>query len=226
MLTAAQFQPWCRRLRLAAETQEHIARLRAAPPVRRVGSRAQHVSGAYASRKMGCTRQFESHKVELWAIYAMEYDPAVLEYYDQPTTLALRYPSTTGRQVTVHHTPDFLVLRTDGAVLEEWKPAERLRELVVTQPHRYQRQAPDRWCCPPGEQAAARLGLRYRVRSSAELSPTAIRNLMFLEDYFGACVVPPAPTQRSWGSSRRPQASAWRHCCTRALLLQPTTCMP
>jgi hypothetical protein len=55
----------------------------------------------------------------------MEYNPAVLEYYDQPTTLALRYPSTTGRQVTVHHTPDFLVLRTDGAVLEEWKPAER-----------------------------------------------------------------------------------------------------
>jgi putative transposase len=50
----------------------------------------------------------------------MEDDPAVLEYDDQPTTLALRYPSTTGRQVTVHHTPDFLVLRTDGAVLEEW----------------------------------------------------------------------------------------------------------
>ena len=25
-------------------------------------------------------------------------------------------------------------------------------------------------------------------------------------------VVPPAPTQRSWGAFRRPQASAWRHC--------------
>src|SRR5262249_52788239 len=82
--------------------------------------------------------------------------------------------------------------RTDGAVLEEWKPEERLRELIVTHPHRYQRQEPDRWHCPPGEQAAARLGLRYAVRSSAELSPTAIRNLMFLEDYFGACVVPPS----------------------------------
>jgi putative transposase len=68
MLTATQFQQWCRRLRLAAETQEHIARLRAAPPVRRVGSRAQHVSGAYASRKMGCTRPFERHTVERWAI--------------------------------------------------------------------------------------------------------------------------------------------------------------
>ena len=58
--------------------------IRSARPVRRVGSRAGNVSGAYASRKMGCTIQFESHKVELWAIYSMEHDPQVLEYYDQP----------------------------------------------------------------------------------------------------------------------------------------------
>jgi len=80
-------------IQVPAETQAHLARLRAASPVRRVGSRAQNVSGTYASRKMGCTLQFESHKVELWAIYTMEYDPTVLEYYDQPTTLTLRYPS-------------------------------------------------------------------------------------------------------------------------------------
>jgi putative transposase len=141
---------------------------------------------------MGCTLQFESHKVELWAIYTMEYDPTVLEYYDQPTTLTLRYPSPTGRQVTVQHTPDFLVLRPDGAVFEEWKPEERLQELAITQPHRYQRQAPDRWACPPGEQATARLGLRYQVRSSAALSPTTIRNLIFLEDYVGVSLVPPS----------------------------------
>jgi putative transposase len=139
---------------------------------------------------MGCTVQFESHTVELWAIYAMEHDRAVLEYYDQPTTLTLRYRSQTGRQVTVQHTPDFLVLRTDGAALEEWKPEERLRELAVTQPQRYQYQEHGRWHCPPGEGAAAHLGLRYHVRSSAELSPTTMRNLMFLEDYCGACLVP------------------------------------
>jgi putative transposase len=85
-----------------------------------------------------------------------------------------------------------LVLRPDGAVLEEWKPEERLQALAVTQPHRYQRQAPDRWVCPPGEQAAARLGLRYHVCSSAGLSATAIRNLIFLEDYMGTCLVPPS----------------------------------
>jgi hypothetical protein len=33
---------------------------------------------------MGRTIQFESHHVELYGIYEMEYDDDVLEYYDQP----------------------------------------------------------------------------------------------------------------------------------------------
>jgi putative transposase len=33
-----------------------------------VQARGTNVSGTYASRKMGCTIQFESHTVELWAI--------------------------------------------------------------------------------------------------------------------------------------------------------------
>jgi len=91
VLTAAQFQHWCLRLHLSPETSEVLARLRSLAPSRRVGSRIENVSGAYASRKMGCTIQFESHKVELWAIYTMEYDHTVLEYYDQPTKLELQY---------------------------------------------------------------------------------------------------------------------------------------
>jgi hypothetical protein len=73
-----------------------------------VQGRAQNVSGTYASRKMGLTIQFESHKVELWAIYAMEYDAQVLEYFDQPHTLTLTYQSPSGRTVRTAHTPDFL----------------------------------------------------------------------------------------------------------------------
>jgi putative transposase len=85
MLTPSQFQLWCRRLRLPPDTCELLTRVRSSPPARRVQARATHVSGAYASRKMGCTIQFESHTVEWWAIDTMEHDPAVLEYYDQPT---------------------------------------------------------------------------------------------------------------------------------------------
>jgi putative transposase len=91
-----------------------------------VGSRAGNVSGAYASRKMGCTIQFESHKVELWAIYTMEHDPHVLEYYDQPLHLDLTYAARSGRTTTVKHTPDFLVCMSEGVWLEEWKPEDKL----------------------------------------------------------------------------------------------------
>ncbi len=189
MLTTTQFQQWCRGLDLSKDACEVIARVRSSPPARRVGGRAHNVSGAYASRKMRCTIQFESHTVELWAIYAMEYAQEVLEYYDQPMVLELRYKSAKGKPVRVEHTPDFLVLRKDGACFEEWKPEERLAELAEKQPQRYQCDSQGNWRCPPGEATAALLGLSYRVRSSSELPPIYIRNLIFLEDYFFEHVV-------------------------------------
>src|SRR5690242_20211299 len=192
MLTVAQFQQWCLRLGLTPATIEFLARRRAVLPMRHVRSQANNVSGTYASRKMGCTIQFESHKVELWAIYTMEYAHRVLEYYEQPLGLELHYMTKAGQKKTVPHTPDFLVLTQDGAWLEEWKQENKLLELAVTQPHRYQRDEQGHWRCPPGEEAALQLGLHYLVRSSAELSPTAIRNLIFLEDYFVAPEVRPA----------------------------------
>jgi putative transposase len=141
---------------------------------------------------MSVSIQFESHTVELWAIYTMEYDPDVLEFFDQPTQLELAYPGPSGRLTKALHTPDFLVLRKDGASFEEWKPKNRLLELMVTHPGRYGRDENGTWRCPPGEAAAESIGLSYRVRSSAELHPGYIRNLIFLEDYFFECMVPHA----------------------------------
>ncbi len=192
MLTPSQFQRWCRRLRLLPATCELLARVRSTPPARRVQAHASNVRGAYASRKMGCTIQFESHTVELWAIYTMEHDPAVLEYYDQPTTVPLRYLSKAGRRLRVSHTPDFLVLTPDEVWLEEWKTEEKLQQLTLSQPYRYVRDERGRWRCPPGEETAASLGLRYRVRSSVELVPEAIRNFIFLDDYCCGPGLPPA----------------------------------
>lgn len=180
----SEFEQWCHRLQLSAPTRSFIEKLRISPPVRRVQGRAMNVSGAYTSRKMGVTIQFESHKVELWAVYLMEYDAQVFEYFDQASTLTLEYESLSGRKVVAQHTPDFFVIRADGAGFEEWKQEEKLLELAITHPSRYQRDPQGGWCCPPGEAAAARLGLSYRVRSSTELHPVYVRNLIFLEDYF------------------------------------------
>jgi putative transposase len=188
MKTSA-FEQWCARLQLPTATRDFLAHLRASPPARRVQGRLFNVCGTFASRKMGVSIQFESHTVELWAIYTMEYDAQVLEFFDQPHQLELHYQGPSGRPTQALHTPDFLVLRTDGASFEEWKPEEKLLELMLTHPGRYQRDDSGTWRCPPGEAAAERLGLSYRVRSSAELHPGYIRNLIFLDDYFFECAV-------------------------------------
>lgn len=68
--------------------------------MRKVRSGISNICGRYPSVKMGRTIQFESQNVELWGIYDMERDEDVLEYYDQPTRLQLRYRARSGKNTT------------------------------------------------------------------------------------------------------------------------------
>src|SRR5262245_23872237 len=173
MLTTEEFHAWCQRLYLAEDTVAMLRTIRSSPPVRKVRGRASNVAGRYPSPKMQRAIQFESQHVELWAIYAMERDETVLEYYDQPMRLPLRYRALSGKHTTQWHTPDFLVLRTTGGAFEEWKPVRALEALAVSMPNRYQH-AGEAWAHP--------LGLGYQVRSSAAYHALYIQNLKFLQD--------------------------------------------
>src|SRR6266496_6086143 len=184
MLTDEEFRVWVQRNKIDPTAESALARIRSSPPSRRVRGRASNVSGRYPSVKMGCSIQFESQHVELWAIYAMERDDDVLEYYDQPTRTQLHYKSRSGHKTSPWHTPDFLVIRRNGAAFEEWKQASSLEQLTTRMPERYQREASGGWRCPPGEAAASSLGLTYRVRTSNEYHPCYIQNLKFLQDFW------------------------------------------
>lgn len=183
MLSAAKFDAWCKRLHLSEKAVESVRAVRSQPPSRRVGGGHSNVTGRYPSRKMGATIQFESHRVELPIVYEFEYDPAVLEYYDQPPSIELHYAARDGRRLNVHHTADFFVLREDSAGWEECKTDVDLEKLVESAPNRYRRNGEGAWHCPPGESHAGELGLYYRIRSSASINWTLQRNLLFLEDY-------------------------------------------
>jgi putative transposase len=182
-LNPREFEQWCQTLKLPAAAIESISSIRSAPPSRRVQGRASNVSGTYPSQKMGLTIQFESHKVELWAIYLMEHDPNVLEYYDQPYSFKIQYTNKSGRKIGHYHTPDFFVLSADSAAWVEWKTEAQLQKLSEKYPTRYQIAADGSWRCPPGEAYAEPLGLKYQVCTDAELQPIYIQNLIFLEDY-------------------------------------------
>lgn len=82
MMTQEEFEIWGRKLNLSLEAKKEIEQIRNSPPARRVGGGSHNVSGRFSSEKMGVTIQFESHKVELPAIYMMEFNEKVLEYYD------------------------------------------------------------------------------------------------------------------------------------------------
>jgi len=186
MLDELQFGDWCRTLGLSPQAERVIRQIRASPPARHVRSGRGNVSGRYPSRKMGVTIQFESHRNELAAIYAMEHSSAVVEYWDQPPPIKLTYRTPAGRAIGVLHTPDFFVLRTDAAGWEEWKLEDDLLRLAARQPQRYCRTAEGQWHCPPGEAYAQACGLSYQLRSSAEINWVFQRNMIFLEDYLRA----------------------------------------
>src|SRR5258707_1183282 len=194
MTTSTAFEQWCEQLGLPLTTCKLLAGIRGSPPVRRVTSRAKNVSGAYPSSKMNMTIQFESHTVELRAILVMEHDPDVLEFYDQPTIFQIHYQSGKKR-VGPYYTPDFLVLRRTSATLEEWKTESDLQQLAIRVPARYQQIADGQWRCPSAEAYTEPLGISFRLRSSAELNPTYVDNLSFLEDYYGVLLSVPESVQ-------------------------------
>jgi putative transposase len=185
MLNQNELTAWYQQLELNQTARALIEQVRSSQPARRVGGGRSNVSGFYPSRKMGVTIQFESHRVELAAIYQMEHDPFTLEYYDQPPPIMLDYNSAQGRRMAVRHTPDFFVLRRDSAGWEEWKTEEDLHRLTQHNPNRY-RQDGGCWRCPPGENYASQFGLTYRVRSSKEIQWRFQRNILFLQDYIRA----------------------------------------
>src|SRR6266545_7818065 len=184
MLDPTAFAQYGQTLNLSDAALELIQTIRSSEPVRRVQSRVSNVCGRYPSRKMGRVIQAESRTVELVAIRcAYEFEPAVLEYWDQPCQIELTYLARNGRLVHVRHTPDFFVLRPNRAGWEEWKPNEQLSTLADKMPQRYQRLPSGCWRCPPGEAYAAQFGLYYQIRTTAEFSPTYQRNVAILEDY-------------------------------------------
>lgn len=117
MQSEEAFDQWCWQLGLSDQAKEVITRIRTSNPSHRVQGSAGNVSGTYPSLKMGFVIQFESHENELPFAYQIDHDPDVLELYDQPTgEIKLRYRNKDDtRNVTTKHTPDFFVLRKDGA---------------------------------------------------------------------------------------------------------------
>jgi putative transposase len=167
------------------ETNLLIDNIRNSQPARKVKSRANNVPGFYTSKKMGVTIQFESHKLELAAIYEKEFDENVLEYYDQPPSFKISYYKNE-KKIGHMYTADFFVIEKDWVGWEEWKMEDELVQLNKKTPERYLQDENGVWKCPPAENYANQYGLGFRIRTSKELNWVLQKNLRFLEDYLVA----------------------------------------
>lgn len=179
-----QINDWLQKNNISEQGESVINLVRRSEPSRSTQNRYGNVTGRYPSRKMGSTIQFESHKNELGCIYQLEYDPSVLEYYDQPPKIKLEYKTKKGRQTGVLHTPDFFIIKKDLVGWRECKTETDLIKLAEKQPNRYVRDENGKWRCPPGEKYAQQFDFFYEVFSSSEIDWVFQRNIEFLEDYF------------------------------------------
>jgi transposase InsO family protein len=183
MLSPEKFVAWSLRLGLSDETRLSVEQIRGGNPARRVGGGRHNVTGRYPSKKMGVTIQFESHRVELPAIYELEHDGDVIEYFDQAPAIKLDYRSADGKRLGVFHTPDFFVIRQNSVGWEECKAEEDLLRLSQRNPNRYCYRD-NQWQCPPGIEYGRKMGFYYRVRTSKDIDWAFQRNVQFLEDYW------------------------------------------
>jgi transposase InsO family protein len=177
----------CERLRLPALGVEYLKRVSASPPSRRVRSTGTNVVCRFPSKKMGAVIQAESHRNELSLVYVLEhYDRDAVAYWDQPEGIKITYTSASGRTTSPTITPDYLVLRNDRVEWVEVKPDDALPELAKKFPYRYVRGEDGKWHSPPAETTASEYGFSYRIWTPSEVSPTLLRNIKMLADYFGA----------------------------------------
>ena len=160
-----------------------VETIRTSEPIRRVGGGTHNVVTRFASRKMGCIIQAESHKCELPALYLWEHDPDTYEFYDQPSSVKLSYLNGSGKRVTHLSTPDYFILHEYWTGWVECKTEEELLNSHASGSERYVQDEKSNWRCPPGEAFAAQYGLGFKVRSSKENNWILIRNLEFLSDY-------------------------------------------
>lgn len=173
-----------------------VLRAQSEAPVREVQSKGGNVVTFFQSRKMSRSIKTESRHIEFAALVDKEFDDTVLEYYPQPCALKFNLvDEATGEIHTVSHTPDFLVIRSNGITLEEWKPAEKLPRLGERQPWRYQLGSDGHWYAPQIAEQLAEFGIRYEVHSDRDIPQRRVENYLHLADYFDDCTEPCPPLE-------------------------------
>ncbi len=185
MLDTIQLTALFARLGTPPVGRELVLKACSAAPVRQVQSRGGNVITEMASSKMAREIRTESRQVEFVAAVDKEFDAGVLEYYAQPCELKLELvDETTGEIHKIQHFPDFLEIRENRLVIEEWKSTAKLERLGARYPWRYRKDRDGGWFAPGIEKYLSKFGIHYRIRTDKDIPSRRVENLLHLADYF------------------------------------------
>ena len=176
MLTDKELAEYLEEQGVGALGRKLLSGVRSGDTVRAVRGGGGNPIGRYPSRKMGTTLQYETGSIEYLYLVLCENDPAVVEYYHQPSRLLLTYDALTPKGARVRQrrsvsVPDFLVLeRGRRPRFVECKDEERMAALAAASNNRFC-WSDDGWRSPPGEAACAVYDMDYEVWTPKRLSP-------------------------------------------------------
>lgn len=178
-MNSQEFSTYLRHLNLPAPAGEYIRLARDSPPARVVNAaNRRNTLWRYPSRLMGCAMAFESDKEHGYGVQ-LEYESDVVEYWEQPPSVQLIAIDGRGCKRRANYTPDFLVLRKDGAPVVQVKTEADCKDLAVRYPNRWTWDGKHA-CDEAAKRHFLALGLDHVVHVVTEDHKVRVENLALL----------------------------------------------
>lgn len=173
-----------RKLNIPINGKSYVGRVRSSPPARAVDAGAFNVVDRIASRKMGMVIKSESRSAELPFLLSCEFNVQILEYYDQPEAIKIKYQKADGKRRADWITCDFLTIKHDEIALVECKKEEEAKKLCMDQPDKFIfDEELNRYICPPAIEAAKEMGMTHYISLDTDFTANFIRNCAFLFNF-------------------------------------------
>ncbi|MFC3679106.1 hypothetical protein [Bacterioplanoides pacificum] len=181
MLDSLKFQQYAVRLHgLSPAAIEYLTTTRTSEPSRPVGVFARtNVVSADVSMKMGRTVAAESHTERTVAL-KFEWDPEVLEYWDQPPSIEILKVNKRGHRRRQQYTSDFLCLSINGPIVVEVKTIDEAESLVKTDPRNWVKTEDGYDYIPAREAYEQQYGLKFKVITVESADHLVAENIRIL----------------------------------------------
>lgn len=184
MLNDAQLAAYYATHKVAKTAVKLIDKARKSPPLAPPSDGFGARIGRYISVKMGHSVSTDAKHTEFDACTDYDLDPDVHEFWEQAVVLNVPQLDSDGRRRGHARRIDFLVLARRGVFLDSWKEEEELLELVAREPDMYVQAEDGSFRSPPQQEAAAKVGMTFRLRTPGSRRPEVILNGNFLRDYY------------------------------------------